>query len=443
MSVKLKHMGSTGFLSAAGQILSPGQEVTIVFPQDTGTLAAKTVTGTNETIIDNPSGLGVYNEVDHVKRQWSYDAVSCEQKTVNGTKSGIPYRVTFTGGTMCASLCNLNTGETSGTYPTMDSLTILKARAANAMKPGSPPVGADLLQFIGELTDFRGLIEDIARRLLKLPSTIANLLLKDKRTARRFLASVKSLKEMTMFDFVRMGVKADVIRKLVWDPMVRDCKAIRRAVLDADRVYRRVVAGEPFVVRGRSFDEADATPITYGSSSMGNYVVSLRSRKLEVVTWARIKYVAPDLGRRDFMYHYLGLWPRASVLWELTPLSFIVDWVVDIGRWIRQFEQSPVQLPFVVLDSGYSVADTLSHTDSLIWNLHSDLTLGATYPGCTGVFQWKSYKRFKDSLIFDSSAIEPLEFGLPSLGQAGTLVELVYLAFSQKIGRGAVSLLVQ
>jgi hypothetical protein len=103
---------------------------------------------------------------------------------------------------------------------------------------------------------------------------------------------------------------------------------------------------------------------------------------------------------------------------------------------LRQFEESPVQLPFVVIQSGYSVKTTVTHADILVWDLHPDLTGGATYPGSTGVYQKVDYQRFTDSLIFNSSAIEPLQFGLPSLGQLGTLGELLFLKFREKIGPG-------
>ena len=434
-TIRVTNMSATTGVTIAGAFYSPGQTRDIVFPQDTGVVNNREITGSKDNITDEPHGVGAYNEVNHTKEEWNYQLQAGFATTLMLTKSGVPYRVQYLAGVEGASVCHQNNGVDAGSYPPLSSTATLKALAANSMRPGEPPVGADLLQFIGELTDFRGLLENIGKRLLKLPSAIANLLLNvsPRKRARRYEQAWKSL---TLASIISTGVSADLAWKLVWGPLIKDLKKIRRAVYDLDRAYRRVLAAKPFVVRGYAQASSSATPMDYGSSTMGGFVRSFRTKQLEVRTWAMVQHTSPDLKRRDFMYHYLGLYPRVSVAWELMPLSFVVDWFVDIGRWLRQFEQSPVQLPFKVIQSGYSVKSTVTHADIWIWNLHSDLTGGATIPGVTGGYQKVQYQRLRDSLIFNSSAIEPLQFGLPSLGQLGTLGELVFLKFRETIDLG-------
>jgi hypothetical protein len=302
------------------------------------------------------------------------------------------------------------------------------------MQPGVPPVGANIAQFLGELTDFRGFLEGLYGRLTQLPSKIANMLLTVKPSRRRAYNG-NPWKGITGADLISSGVQADIVLKLVVEPLVKDLKQIKRAWLDLERAYRRANSSKPYVVRGSARSESYATPTDYGSSSMGSFVRSQRLRQIEVHTWALVGHTLPfDLSKAAFMRHYFGLLDHwTSTAWELIPLSFIVDWFADIGRFLRQFERSSTVMPFTIIQSGWSVKTTIVHADDLIWNLHTDLTGGATHPGVTGAYQKVTYSRTPGSLDFDNSDIEPLQIGLPNLGQIGTLGELLFLKFRSSI----------
>jgi hypothetical protein len=402
----------------------------MVIAQTTGSVHGNEVTGTNESITDWQKGLGSYNECSQTKDQWAYPLSAVPTKTYNLQKSGNTYRVEFLPSNVAASLQNLNTSATAGSYPPQDSSTVLKARATNQMQPGVPPIAANMSQFLGELTDFRGFFEGLYERLLKLPSTIANMLLTAKPSKRRRLSG-GPWNGISGADIIGAGVQADLVWKLVISPMIKDCKQIKRAWLDLERVYRRVLSTKPYRVRGRAESSSDAPPMDYGSSSMASYVRSWRQRKIEVCTWAMVRNDVPfDLSKGAFMRHYFGLMDNwTSTGWELVPLSFIVDWFVDVGRFLRQFERSSTVLPHTIVSSGWSVKTTITHADELIWNLHTDLTGGATHPGVAGAYQKVTYLRQPGSLDFDNSDIEPLQIGLPNLSQIGTLGEILALKF--------------
>lgn len=141
-----------------------------------------------------------------------------------------------------------------------------------------------------------------------------------------------------------------------------------------------------------------------------------------------------DLSKAQFMRHYFGLMDNwTSVGWELVPLSFIVDWFIDVGRFLRQFERSSTVVPHTITQSGWSVKTTITHADELIWNLHTDLTGGSTHTGVAGAYQKVTYQRQPGSLDFDNSDIEPLQIGLPNLSQVGTLGEILLLKFRNQV----------
>jgi hypothetical protein len=136
----------------------------------------------------------------------------------------------------------------------------------------------------------------------------------------------------------------------------------------------------------------------------------------------------------QFLWHYYGLYPRLSVVWETIPLSFIVDMVIDIGTYLRQFESAPIQMRFKTISSGYSVKNTDTHEDQVWWRFNglTDITGPAHLPGSTGRYSTVKYQRIPGPLDWDSSEIEPLQYGLPSLGQLGTIGALLISAFGRK-----------
>lgn len=44
-----------------------------------------------------------------------------------------------------------------------------------------------------------------------------------------------------------------------------------------------------------------------------------------------------------------------SIIWNAIPFSFVVDWVVDVGGWLRQFSTNDLGLQVVVHSASHSV----------------------------------------------------------------------------------------
>lgn len=51
----------------------------------------------------------------------------------------------------------------------------------------------------------------------------------------------------------------------------------------------------------------------------------------------------------------LGVRLDPSIVWNAIPYSFVVDWVVDVGSWLRQFSPNDLGLEVVINDASHSV----------------------------------------------------------------------------------------
>ena len=200
-----------------------------------------------------------------------------------------------------------------------------------------------------------------------------------------------------------------------------------------DRSYARLSNPKLMRVRGRAESTVYAVPTAQGLTISGQYVITSRRRTKEVVAWALVKPKRINLPKLNFLYHYFGLYPRVSVAWEFIPLSFLIDMVIDVGSYLRQFELGPIQVEFETVSSGYSVKSTDTHNDQQFWSFNntSDLTGPAHVPGATGTYRKSQYIRVPGPIAWGAENIAPIQVGLPSLGQLGTIGEMVYLAFGR------------
>jgi len=68
----------------------------------------------------------------------------------------------------------------------------------------------------------------------------------------------------------------------------------------------------------------------------------------------RFYYKLPDIsGERLRLRAWLdafGVRPDPSIIWNAIPFSFIVDWIIDVGGWLRRFSHDNLGLEIVVED---------------------------------------------------------------------------------------------
>lgn len=107
-----------------------------------------------------------------------------------------------------------------------------------------------------------------------------------------------------------------------WSPMIGDI-GDAMAVLDEPLPY-----GQYQVRSGVS-----VLPWTYASNGTYYYQSCVHHPKFFGRAGCRVKLTNPNL----FLASNMGLTNPASIAWELVPFSFVVDWFVNVGDYIKSF----------------------------------------------------------------------------------------------------------
>lgn len=332
----------------------------------------------------------------------------------------IPIKATLSG-SLAAGHANVSTvGQGLASGP------ILIARATSTMNPGSVSAELDLPRFIGELEDFRSLWESIGNNLLSLlrkESSVRDLLEKPVHALGNYLVKVGK----TPSRLADTAVSAHLSYKLAIAPFLKDVNKLADMMGTLDKAYNRLSNPLPFIVHGTASDQtttvsADTVITPYFKKR--TTVSAVR----EVYTWAQCARSPIALTQWDLFKAAYGINPRIRVVWELVPLSFVVDWFVSIGKFLGQFDGQALVLPYTVLSSGASVKSTYTYSNVLVplggqtvfkIGLRADDVIRGT------VIQ-KQYSRNAMVLPWNNSSIAPIQTRLPNFGQVGTLVELVY-----------------
>lgn len=416
-------------ITVNGYVVSAGSERSIVFnPASQYGSAAYIREGKVSTMTDEPSGWDRYNPIDHSTEEWKCGLREADTFQYNGVKSGRPYSVLITG--VCSARLAFS-GFPGGSYPPYSSAAVLKSIASGQMKPGKFPVEHDLVQMLGELAEMRDTLNLIGVRLATLPQVVANYLTADPKLGRR--SKYLYPRTLSLRGLAQLGINVDLARKLVWQPLISDCEKLKKAISKFDAVYRRAQNPEPIVVHGSASSESS---FQREPGTVGNYITwHTSTRRRKVVTWALVKRspVLPNQ-RAGFLRNYFGIWPRTSLAWEFTNLSFVVDYVVNVGDWLRAFEESPFEVPYKVLSSGHSVKDEEQRVGFVSVGPSADWTGLAIPSPVRGEATIKSYKRVVESLDFNvSSVIPPISVRVPSMTQVVTMTELLLSAFSGRV----------
>jgi hypothetical protein len=186
---------------------------------------------------------------------------------------------------------------------------------------------------------------------------------------------------------IKLAVKAgDEFLNVVfgWEPLVADVKKTAAAIVEAQKVIDQFERDSGRQVRRRfEFDTEKSTDSTivatgvepwYGTTSSGPLDTDvgsgplIRTRQINRKTWfsGAFMYHIPKnfFGTREIAAKadkLLGLELTPSVLWELTPWSWAIDWVTNVGDGISNL--SDWQQFGLVMRYGY-IMETTSVTDT-------------------------------------------------------------------------------
>lgn len=100
-----------------------------------------------------------------------------------------------------------------------------------------------------------------------------------------------------------------------WKPLLGDVSNLAEAIAKRDQPRQRRIYADHTIDR-----KVTASPSCAKATGSGKYSKSIV---------AYIEEVLPTLGDR------MGLHDPASIAWELTPFSFVADWVIPIGDYLK------------------------------------------------------------------------------------------------------------
>lgn len=154
-------------------------------------------------------------------------------------------------------------------------------------------------------------------------------------------------------------------------PLISDVTSLISCVKGMeDKIsFLRKNSGSVVPVRFRKDISQATRPATRIDTDNPNALAYLRTVDYRALytAFALITYDVSKLSDIELKLRYftrsLGLDKPLSTLWELTPWSFVVDWVVDIGKWIDELTPS-ISIPYKVQDLGYSIK--VSRTDEYV-----------------------------------------------------------------------------
>lgn len=374
-----------------------------------------------------------YNPVTHSKELWA-----CPKSYWNNSwtykahpVSGLPVKVsceTFQASSVqMLSLLAL---------PPLTGQATLAAQASSQLKPGSPKEAIDVPRFLAELKDLDGLLRGNIANITDLHTAW-------KRGAGRM--GDKSFGAVCAQLYIPYGRRVppgavrrsesslsklfqlDLAYKFMIKPLVDESMKITQCLSRMQQTLESLKKEDITVLRGRSSAQVSGSEVFVSN----DYHRHLKEQSVErtCVAWSIVKRDWTSVTEAQYFRSMFAITPRIQTVWELVPLSFVLDMVVDVGKWLSQFDGSALTVPYTVRESGLSYKDVTTTTVST-FPFKGHAWLGPTMPSFSpirGVMTKKSYNRTVTALSFDSHVVQPLDIRLPNLGQIGTLLEMLYL----------------
>lgn len=145
-----------------------------------------------------------------------------------------------------------------------------------------------------------------------------------------------------------------------WRPLMLDVKEATAALMSTQRV-------PGVVLRSRKSNTLSNTqnisPTMVSSNAYYRWWVET-TRELKATVKAGVRYRIADSSYSQFLSTSLGLSLDSvpSTIWELVPYSFVVDWFVDVGSWLR----ATIPAPHVQVLSNYTSLDVSRICKSIV-----------------------------------------------------------------------------
>jgi hypothetical protein len=306
-----------------------------------------------------------------------------------------------------------------GDFPMPPMESALISAYAN-MKPDSADLfgGANIIQFIAELRDYKHLAKTVFRK-------------------GRAINKLKDLcprvpPKWTVAELSKYIASASAELRLSWSfaikPTIADIQNIYYGIRNLEKqvkAWNKLAASGKYQTR-----HFDMSPLlrkyipSAGIPSLDGWVTTCFGYDME--SHATLRYKALPMSLAPFKglkkYHdIIGAGKGISILWELIPFSFLVDYVTSVGDYLHQYDEALVELPISEPEMGYSIKRIAKWTSF------------GTFHGGYGVCPGSNSHYFRSSCTIPNLENEPwrtvqpdmLYWKPPKLGQLINVVALV------------------
>lgn len=254
----------------------------------------------------------------------------------------------------------------------------LDSRALAFMLPSMRPA-VSLVNFLLELKDFKYLFRgERGARLSRAKKFIARLRGKDGNKPFRELSQLVLFKEFALDPFI-----GDIIS--VYEGLTSIKRRLRDLELRAHSLQSRKFKAPLSELSDIPDDESvNSGPIIWNSHENSVQFDTSYEWLISPVYNATCRYVyALDdsqgwyVRQTDALLDTLGLRSDVSIFWNATPFTFIVDWFVNVSRFLEQFSVNNIGMRIEVLDFCSSIKSSLhgrvtaKHHDSLLGVIQS------------------------------------------------------------------------
>lgn len=360
-----------------------------------------------------------YNEVSHVKKHYA-----APLQTVNNVHKSKYYsydlEITSSGSASCGPE-RLDFAISRGSFAESNAVALI--RATNKMVFGVQDSGFNLPVFLGELRDLRTVFNKFGK--LMEPRQEWPI------TRQGIRRASQSTRNPSIKEVAKKIANANLFYNFAVEPFLADIEAIIGAHKHILRQIDRLRSIKPVRVRASHVDYLN-TDVFDGTNPAAYTRHTWESRttgKRVVRTWAMVQYHWTSLLRaptaNQLLVDTFGLDQPITAAWELTPWSFLIDYFVDVGSFLNQFQGDTVKVPFSILADGYSIkverhADVTCYLDKGMYNALWQNNQGTTI---TGSLDYSDYIRRRGPLSY-GTLIYP-ELKLPNLKQVGNMLSLL------------------
>jgi hypothetical protein len=184
-------------------------------------------------------------------------------------------------------------------------------------------------------------VADVIVSLIELPKTV--------KMVRRLLRNVGRLKSLpaviasdTFYvqrPTARTAAKAWLEGRYGWRQIVFDVQGLGRLIAGVIKRYRRSYTSGTKLTGGMYVESEWTDYITLGTTQ---YRLRHISTKAQLRAGVAVESNMTTSWNKKF-YHLVGGFNPLSILWELTKLSWMLDWVVDIGSLFTVWARDPAR----------------------------------------------------------------------------------------------------